>query len=126
MLLFCCCFCYTKFSSFSHTCLLDDGCFSLSFLFFLSRIFDKKQNKVEVDMQCNKNKTFFRKKLSQVLAIFSFPVHKVFGLVTKPNLLTPKCVLKRQKLLNYKMTIMPKCFGLKTKTYCVVLQNKKQ
>jgi hypothetical protein len=69
---------------------------------------------------------FFRKKLSQVLAIFSFPVHKVFGLVTKPNLLTPKCVLKRQKLLNYKMTIMPKCFGLKTKTYCVVLQNKKQ
>ncbi len=83
------------------------------FRFFLSRIFDKKQNKVEVDMQCNKNDIFFRKKLSQVLAIFSFPVHKVFGLVTKPNSLTPKYVLKRQKMWNYKMTIMPKCFDLK-------------
>jgi hypothetical protein len=41
---------------------------------------------------------FFRKKLSQVLATFSFPAHKVFGLVTKPNSLTPKYVLKHQML----------------------------
>jgi hypothetical protein len=76
----CCCFCYTKFSSFSHTCLFDDGCFSLSFLFFLSRIFDKKQNKVEVDMQCTtKTRLFSGKSYLKCWPHLVFRLRKFLG-----------------------------------------------